>query len=91
VYVHGGKARCRWYLVEVDVGVEVGPVDVAGVQGLGLVRGFALLVHPVVELQHAVDPVIPRRPGLRGLHLSVHDIYSIYQLVTLKETDPEMT
>ena len=41
------------------LGVEMRPVDVAGIQGLRLLLGFSFLVQAVVELQHAVHPPPP--------------------------------
>lgn len=63
------------HLVEEDLGVEVRPVDVAGVQGLRQLLGLSFLIQPVVELQHAVHPALPAavlRRRHRAVRLGVH-------------------
>lgn len=64
-------------LVEKVLGVEMRPVDVAGIQRLRLLVGFSFLVQAVVQLQHAVHPSPPAGAGvLRYIHratcLTVH-------------------
>lgn len=61
-------------LVEEVLGVEMRPVDVAGIQGLRLLIGLSFLVQPVVELQHAVHPTPPPGAGVLRLRLTVHTV-----------------
>lgn len=64
-------------LVQEVLGVEMRPVDVAGIQGIRLVLGLSFLVQPVVELQHAVHPTPPAGAGVlphRAVRLTVHTV-----------------
>lgn len=57
VTVKSGNMRAEISdLVEEVLGVEMRPVDVAGIQRRRLLVGLSFLVQPVVELQHAVHP-----------------------------------
>lgn len=64
-------------LVEEVLGVEMRPVDVAGIQRRRLLVGLSFLVQPVVELQHAVHPTPSVGPGAlrhvrRTVRITVH-------------------
>lgn len=61
------------HLVEVVVRVKMRPINVAGIQGLLLLCGLSFLVHPIVELQHAVHPA-PSRGVVRHRHRAVRFI-----------------
>lgn len=69
------------HLVEEVLGVEMRPVDVAGIQRRRLLLGLPFLVQPVVELQHAVHLTLPAgagvlRHGNRAVGITVHSVES---------------
>lgn len=67
VTVKSGKMTAEILnLVEEVLRIEMRPVDVAGIQRRRLLVGLSFLVHPVVELQHAVHPPPSVGPGALG-------------------------
>lgn len=67
------------HLVEEVLGVEMRPVDVAGIQRRRLLLGLSFLVQPVVQLQHTVHPTLPAGAGVlrhrpRAVGITVHSV-----------------
>lgn len=82
----GHKTAPVPHLVEKVFGVEMRPVDVAGIQRLRLLVGFSFLVQPVVELEHTVHLTPPAvlRHRHRASLLAVHTARRPLRNVQLK-------